>query len=252
MPSAAGDVTHRCSLPALLNDNEVVVVSVALKDVEGATETLATFLSTEELARASRFRFRKDRDEFIASRASLRACLAHYLEVEPRDVSFAYSEEGKPKLDPVGHAMPIEFNLSHTRGLVAIALSRNCRVGIDVEKSRPVLDELEIAEKFFSPAETEELRSLSDADRRFAFLCCWTRKEAYAKATGLGLSETLTPNFDEHRGFAARFTYHPLSFDPDYVGVVAVEGDAPLAQHARFHSVDHLFSCGARAAAAAY
>ena len=143
-------------------------------------------------------------------------------------------------MDPTRHAALIEFNLSHTDGLVAIALSRSRRVGIDVEKTRSVLDEIEIADKFFSPSESVQLRSLSPADRHFAFLCCWTRKEAYAKATGLGLAETLTPNFDESRSSSSKFSYHPLSFDPDYVGVVAVEGDAPLSQHARLSCLSEI------------
>ncbi len=237
------DVAGHIELPALLND-DVVVVSVAFHELAQRLVSFAQILSTEELARASRYRYPKDRNAYIVSRGMLRACLAHYLNVQPEDVMLTYGEEGKPSIDPAHHATSIEFNLSHTDGLIAIAFSRNRRVGIDVEKSRPVQDELEIAEKFFTRAESNWLRSLSESERHFAFLCCWTRKEAYAKATGLGLSETLNPHFDPSRAASRQFSYHPLSFEPDYVGVVAVEGDARISKHV-FHLSPELRSMAA-------
>ncbi len=238
---------EQCTLPPILNDHEVVVVSVALHAMDATAESLSSFLTAEELTRAARLRYRKDRDAFVASRVFLRTCLAYYLGIAPQEVMFAYSAEGKPRLDPVHHSTSIQFNLSHTDGLAAIAFSRTRRVGIDVEKTRPVMDELEIAEKFFSPSESAQLRALSDSERRFAFLCCWTRKEAYAKATGQGLAETLNPARAEEQRKGA-FSFHPLSFEPDYVGVVAVEGDAPLGQHVRYDSLDDLLPRKARAA----
>ena len=177
------DVAGQIGLPPLLND-DVIVVSVACHDLAHTADSLVHVLSSEELARASRYRYQKDRDAYIASRGLLRTCLAHYLQVQPQHVMFTYSGEGKPAIDPARHGIAIEFNLSHTDGLIAIAFSRSRRVGIDIERTRPVLDELEIAEKFFTRTEADWLRSLPESERHFAFLCCWTRKEAYAKATG--------------------------------------------------------------------
>ena len=242
-------VVERCSLPPSLQDNEVVVVSVALPGNHFAMDSLAALLSEEEMSRVARFRHLKDRNVFIVSRGLLRASLGYYLNIDPRNVCFSYTAQGKPQLDPVHHADTIEFNVSHTEGLIAIAFSRSHRVGIDVEKPREILDELEIAERFFTREEASHLRSLAPADRRAAFLGSWTRREAYAKVTGRGLAEILEQALPEETAKEmAGFSFHPLSLEADYVGVVAVEGDAPLAQHVRFTSLDGLLCKQARAA----
>lgn len=224
------------NFPDLSNDNDVIVVSLQLGGSETAMGKMVECLSPEELDRASRYRFDKDRRAFTAGRALLRICLAHYLALTPRNITFEYSSEGKPQLSPA-HDMAIHFNLSHTEGLAAVAISRSRRLGIDIEQSTRVVDELEIAKKYFSAAETERLRALPENERRLAFLGYWTRKEAYAKATGRGLSDVLERN----RGYQPEdsgFTFLPLSFEEDYVGVIAVEGDARVAQHIHFASLD--------------
>lgn len=229
-------VAKHSNVEELQNNDGVIVVSVQLTGSEQALQKMSACLAPEELARASRYRFDKDRRSFIASRAALRVCLAHFTATAPQDVKFEYSAEGKP-LHSAQTAINIQFNLSHTEGLAAIAIARSRRVGIDVEQAARVIDEVEIAEKYFSAAESAHLRKLSEADRRRAFLSCWTRKEAYAKATGRGLSSVLErPHKDEP--IDQDFTFLPLLFEGDYVGVVAVEGIAKLAQHLHFTSID--------------
>ena len=227
---------HR-NFEELPHDGGVIVVSVQLSGGEGAMQQAAECLSSVELERASRYRFDKDRRSFIASRALLRNCLAYYLATEPRAVAFEYSSEGKPQLHSAQHSADLQFNLSHTEGLAAIAVTRKLRVGIDVEQTARVVDEIEIAHKYFSAAESEHLRLLPEADRRLEFLSQWTRREAYAKATGRGLSSVLEGSHKDEP-IDPNFTFLPLAFERDYVGMVAVEGGAHLAQHLHFTSFD--------------
>jgi 4'-phosphopantetheinyl transferase len=226
---------------ALPKDDGVIVVSVTLQGSEAVAQRITAYLSTEELARASRYRFDKDRRAFIASRAVLRICLAHFLTIDPRDVVFEYSSEGKPQLQSAQNAVELQFNVSHAEELVAIAIARKQRIGIDVEQTERVVDEIEIAEKYFSTAESESLRALPEAERRRAFLAYWTRKEAYAKATGRGLSDVLERSHKDNP-MDPTFTFLSLSFEAGYVGVVAVEGEAKLAQHLHFTSLDDFFA----------
>lgn len=223
------------------NEESVIVVSVELRGSEAAAQRTAAFLSAEELARASRHRFDKDRRAFIASRAVLRICLAHFLATDPRDVAFEYSSEGKPQLQSAQNVVGLQFNLTHAEGLAAIAITLNRRIGVDVEQTGRVVDEIEIAQKYFSTAESELLRALPVADRPRAFISCWTRKEAYAKATGRGLSDVLEGSHKD-QPIDPRFSFLPLSFEKEYVGVVAVEGGAKLAQHLHFTSLDEFFA----------
>lgn len=230
-------VAKRCNFAELPDNGGVVVISVCLQYSDDAMNEMGTCISQEEHARAARYRFDKDRRAFIASHAVLRICLAHYVGNDPRAIVFAYSSEGKPQLDPSQHASEIQFNLSHAEGLVAVAITRKRRVGIDVEEVARVVDEIQIAEKYFSSTESASLHALPEADRRKAFLKYWTHKEAYAKATGRGLSDVLERAHKEQFN-DPNFTFLPLALGDGYVGVVAVEGEAELAQHLQFTSLD--------------
>jgi 4'-phosphopantetheinyl transferase len=143
------------------------------------------YLSPDELARAGRFRFDRHRRRFIAARAALRAVLAGYLGQHPRKIQFLYGEHGKPHLDD---PPPLEFNLAHSGELALIAVTGTHAVGVDVELERDNVADEGIAERFFSASEVAALHSLPTEQRQAAFFRCWTRKEAFLKATGKGLS----------------------------------------------------------------
>jgi 4'-phosphopantetheinyl transferase len=155
-------------------------------------------LAPDEAARAARFRFDHLRRSFILSRGALRILLGNYLSVAPGGIRFCYGSKGKPALaDPV----PIQFNASHSGALALFAFTLGCEVGVDVEQIRRLQDMQEIASRFFCSEETAELMSLPSDERERAFFFCWTRKEAYVKAVGEGLSipldgfrVTLRPN----------------------------------------------------------
>ena len=151
---------------------------------------LSALLSEDETQRASRFHFNKNRNEFILTRGGLRTMLGSYLGISPHEIRFAYTGHGKPYLaDPPGQQLT--FNVSHTDGLVAFAFGWNRAVGVDVEAVRTNFKVEEIAERFFSTAEKRSLGEFPPAERYAAFFRCWTRKEAYIKARGEGLSHPL-------------------------------------------------------------
>ncbi len=163
---------------------EVSVWSVRLTAPDEAIARADSVLSPEERDRAHRFRVERARTEFILARAALRTLLGRYLNRPPESVAFAYGERGKPFL-PDG---ALQFNMSHSAGFAAYAFTSGCEVGIDIERIRPMRDLEAIAERFFAPAETRDVLQLEGKDRESAFFRCWTRKEAYIKAVGAGLS----------------------------------------------------------------
>jgi 4'-phosphopantetheinyl transferase len=148
-------------------------------------------LSPDEVARADRFRFPRDRQRFVAARGLLRELLGRYLEADPAGLRFAYGPRGKPALADGAGSDRLHFNVSHSGGLALLAFARGRDLGIDLELERPVPEAESIAERYFSPREGAELRRLSPAERPRAFFRCWTRKEAFIKATGDGLSRPL-------------------------------------------------------------
>jgi 4'-phosphopantetheinyl transferase len=152
---------------------------------------LAPALSPDEQARAARFHFERDRGRFIAGRGMLRAVLGRYLQTGPSQLKFAYSPRGKPTL-AAPQENELHFNLAHSDGLILLAVTRACPLGVDVERIRPLRDAEGIIERFFSPRESATLKSLPADQKPVAFFNLWTRKEAWLKATGDGLGESLS------------------------------------------------------------
>ncbi|MEO6525874.1 MAG: 4'-phosphopantetheinyl transferase superfamily protein [Gemmatimonadaceae bacterium] len=155
-------------------------------------DALRDTLTPDERDRADRFHFRRHRDQFIAARGILRSILGRYLSLAPELIRFDYSSHGKPALaqqpEPLG---ALRFNLSHADDVALIAIARDREIGVDVERIREGVSALEIAERFFSAGEVLALRDVPEARRAEAFFNCWTRKEAYVKALGAGLSHDL-------------------------------------------------------------
>jgi 4'-phosphopantetheinyl transferase len=161
-----------------------------MRDVEIHCRSLKSpypsgLLSHDEIARAARFRFETHRNAFIACRSILREILAGYLRSDPRSIEFTYNQYGKPLLPN------LFFNLSHSADTAVLAVSRSREVGIDIERIDPNFAAGQIPEHFFSAGEVAALRALPPNEQTDAFFRCWTQKEAYVKAVGLGLSISL-------------------------------------------------------------
>jgi 4'-phosphopantetheinyl transferase len=194
-------------------------------------------LSADEISRAGRFHFDKDRNHFVAARGLLRMLLSAYLGISSEKVRFSYAEKGKPGLQ-VGHQSAINFNLAHSHGRAVYAFSHAREVGVDLEYMRDDLASDEIAERFFSEREVKMLAAVPAEFRKQAFFNCWTRKEAYIKARGEGLSMPLD-GFDvslrpdepaallaNHKEPAevTRWSMQSIPVPPGYVAALCAEG----------------------------
>jgi 4'-phosphopantetheinyl transferase len=201
-------------------------------DVTAATR----LLSEDERQRAFRFRFARDRHRFVIGRALLRIILSRYLQADPARLRFAYNEYGKPSL--IGDHAGLQFNISNSASLAVCAVVLHGAVGIDVEHVRDLSDIDRVARHFFAAPEAQIVRALSGPNKTMAFFTCWTRKEAYIKALGTGLSRPLdsfavTCLPEEPAGLAwvaddpreiERWSFESFTPSRDYIAAVAVEG----------------------------
>src|SRR5258708_19154038 len=152
---------------------------------------LTQTLSHDERLRAARFHFEQDRTYFSAARGLLRSLLGGYLGVDPARLVFIYGSHGKPMLPDTPVPSDLQFSLAHAGELAVYAFTRARRIGVDLEQRRPVPGADQIAGRFFSIRERESLAALSLGEKAIGFFNCWTRKEAYVKASGEGLSRPL-------------------------------------------------------------
>ncbi len=167
-----------------------VVVDTYCVDVdtpEVDASRYGAILSAEERDRAGQFRFDRHRRRYVARRGILRELIGSYLDCDPAGVAFVHNAYGKPAVAQ----SDLRFNLSHSHGMALYAFCRHAEVGCDIERRDPKFAAEQIPERFFSPDEVRALRSLLLHDQTQAFFNCWTRKEAYIKAVGHGLSIAL-------------------------------------------------------------
>jgi 4'-phosphopantetheinyl transferase len=167
------------------------VVHLWQRRLDASAEEVSAYyrlLSSEEQERALRFRVERPRAEFVLTRGTLRTLLAQYRGIMPQEVQFRYEVRGKPALEGESGLC---FNVSHTDGLALMAFVMRRTIGIDVENLVRGVDAQRLAERFFSERERQALRPLCGDELQAAFFRCWTRKEAYIKAKGDGLSLAL-------------------------------------------------------------
>lgn len=169
-----------------LAPGEVHIWRVAL-DGDPALEAS---LTADEKERAARFHFARDRRRYVAGRGTLRALLGAYLSLPAGEVRLQYGAQGKPAL-AAEHGSTLQFNVAHSHELALLAFTRGRALGVDVEYARPLPEMLSIASRFFSAQEVAALRATPEAAQRKSFFRIWSRKEAFIKATGKGLSQPL-------------------------------------------------------------
>jgi len=220
-----------------LSPSEVHVWRAKL-DEEGRSQTIyKPLLSPDELIVANRFFFEHDRIRYITSRGTLRFILANYLSMDPQMISIVQGQFGKPLLENDPHH--IQFNLSHSNGLGLFAFTIGHRIGIDVERILPLRDFEQIADFFLSPNEMEALDRLPGESRLDGFYAAWTRKEAFVKALGVGIGNSLdkfevnvSPDEEPvitalHQEIANGSVWRLLDLkpDPNYAAALAVDSD---------------------------
>jgi 4'-phosphopantetheinyl transferase len=219
--------------PSKLKPGTVHLWQRSLQPSSAEFEACRQLLSSEELEKAERYRVERPRYDFVLTRGTLRYLLAKYLSRAPHGISFEYTHYGKPHLKDGGD---LHFNVSHSGGLALMGFIRGREIGVDVEKMRPMPDAMQLAERFFSVSEREDLRAVPGDEVSKAFFRCWTRKEAYIKAKGEGLSLPLhqfdvsiepepkrvllatRPDPTE----AARWMLYNIAVNPEYVSAMAV------------------------------
>jgi 4'-phosphopantetheinyl transferase len=182
-------------------------------------------LTGEDFRRADRFVHETHRNRFLQARLGLRTLLAGYSGVAPRQLEFRFNAHGKPSLGP---AYRLGFNLSHSGNLAAIAIGRQRAIGVDIERLTPPADLHHLAQQVFSEEEVSKLAALPDGSLTLPFLVCWTRKESYLKALGVGLARdprSVTVGLSAIRALA-RDGLHAGTVE---VETIAVEPEAVLS-----------------------
>ena len=233
------------SWPLRLLNDEIHVWRAFLEVPSTRLKSLHSILSDDEANQSVRYCFERDRRRFIIRRGLLRCILSRYLGQSPRALAFQCNNHGKPALASMSGAPSLCFNVSHSGELTLYAITRNREVGVDIEYVRPFEDAEDIVKHFFSSREKAEFGTLPARIKNQAFFACWTRKEAYIKARGEGLSYPLS-NFsvsmipDESAGLVeikgdknkkSRWTLKTILPGAGYVAAVAVEGHGLSVRH---------------------
>ena len=221
-----------------LDGDEVHVWNAALDQSPSTIGTLFSILTPDEQDRAAKYYFRKDCAQYIVARGVLRTIMGRYLNKPPEQLRFSYSPFGKPALISDSGGKELRFNVAHSGVVALYAFSRTRELGIDIERLRENFDYLEIAEHYFSQREISTLRALPAEAQARAFFNCWTRKEAYLKAHGAGLSfpldrfdVSLAPGepaallrVDDDLQAAANWSLQEITVDSGYAAAIAVAG----------------------------
>jgi 4'-phosphopantetheinyl transferase len=241
------DVWHSASPQFDVSSESFDVWRIPLNGDDGRTLEYSTVLSPDEVDRADRFHFDVHRARYVNCRGSLRHILGRYLHRAPAQIRFRYEVNGKPELVDEQNEQQLRFNVSHCSDLALLAVTCKRAVGVDVELLRDQPDCLELAKRYFSQREYEDLLTLNGEARQRAFFACWTRKEAFVKACGAGLSYPLSEfsvsvlpdrpaRIEEARpGSHAALNWSLVSLEPEekYVGAVVFEG--PSCTVKRWH-----------------
>jgi 4'-phosphopantetheinyl transferase len=171
----------------MTGENIVYIFSVCFNDFWNISEKLFKNLSADEIKRAKRFHFENDKKHFIIGRGILRSLLGKFLNTEPSSIAFSYAKNGKPSI-----VIPADnnlfFNISHSHNRIVLALSYAADLGIDIEFRKELLDIDRLAKNYFSMNENKIFSRLTEQEKSGAFFDCWTRKEAFVKAVGGGLT----------------------------------------------------------------
>ncbi len=219
-------------------NNTIEVWNIHLPDCRGEVELCRGLLTGDELERAAKFFKPKDAESFILCRGLLRRILGEVLETDPSGIAFERNEHGKPFLPDT----ELEFNVSHSRDRLLVAVTAGRAVGVDIEFRRGSINMNAIAERWFAPEEREffqRLPALSDEgvegeNKEGAFFDIWAKKEAYVKALGIGIFKELhsfAVPLGEEPGFPTlgkneEWFFQTLEIDPAYAAAIVSKAPA--------------------------
>lgn len=223
--------------------SEIDVWRVFLYRDSNSIRMLYDLLSDEEKYRANKYVFATDRERFIACRGTLRKIIGIYLGLGPKEIRLSYHQFGKPFLN--NENLRFRFNVSHSHGVGLIAIALDREVGVDIEFVDQSFDVLSVARSAFSEDETAHLKILPRSLQATAFFSGWTRKEAYLKAIGAGLSSSWAYQSavsliigENEVSFKTCFgneiknwSLTSLMIDEDYRAALAVEGSIGMVRY---------------------
>jgi len=231
-----------------LLQNQVHIWFINFNISEDDITLLYKFLSEDEIVKASKFKFNKDKICSIITRGALRLLSSKYLNIKPEDIPFKYGDYGKPDYD---FKTNLKFNISHSGQMAVIGFVLNDDIGVDIEEIKTNFDVLDIASNYFSNSEIEALKNLSLESQTKGFYRCWTRKESFIKANAKGLSfpldsfsvsidsdektELLETNWDKNETDLWKL----FSFSPqkNYIGAVSVKGNIQNIKYFNFNKL---------------
>ncbi|WP_372366097.1 4'-phosphopantetheinyl transferase superfamily protein [Candidatus Uabimicrobium sp. HlEnr_7] len=212
-----------------LGENHTHIWYISLQAEKDELNYFSQLLNDEELKKAARFHFEKHRVHFIIARAVMRILLGKYLEKSPCKINFIYGEHGKPYIEK----NPIFFNISHSGDKALLAVNKTHEVGIDIELMRDNVSCEQIATRYFSQTEVLELAQTPLSQKKTAFFRGWSRKEAYIKGLGDGLTMPLadfyvplmaTENLAiTHNSNSRSWGLWHLDVGDDYAGAVVLQ-----------------------------
>jgi 4'-phosphopantetheinyl transferase len=223
----------------------MIVWSARVSQANDSLTLLESCLDDRDRERAARFRFPEDRARFVLGRALTRKCLGHYLQLRPESIELATTDRGRPFFP---HDETVQFSISHTHDLVAVALTGDARIGLDLEYVNPHVELPELAKRIFCEADLQTFLALPNGERLPAFFRAWTRKEAYLKARGEGIAEKLqeisvsfgpeeTVSVRDGRDPSAAETWHlrTLPVPDGYAGTLACDDPGKRLEGAFVH-----------------
>jgi len=222
-----------------LSNNHVDIWLCDLKLLSDDINYFYSILSEDECLRADKLKVEEKKQQYIIARGCLRQRLSLLTNIEPEDFVFKTLEHGKPVLNCDDRFVDITFNISHSHDLALIAISQKQNIGIDIEKINHESDHQALVTRFFSETEQSEFQTIEEINKAKAFCACWTRKEAFIKAIGDGITYGLdtfdvtvdpdiqTPNIKLHKPASKTWSAQNLSVGNDYMGCLV--SDAPNA-----------------------
>ncbi|WP_298553733.1 4'-phosphopantetheinyl transferase superfamily protein [uncultured Algibacter sp.] len=232
----------------LLAVNQVHVWCISFDISENEINYLKSFLTDDEIIKASKFRFEKDKNCSIITRGALRLLSGKYLKTNPKDIIFKYGQFGKPDYRMKTN---LKFNVSHSGNKAVIGFVLNNDIGVDIEDIKTNFEILDIAKNYFSNIEIKALKKLPKNLHAKGFYRCWTRKESFIKAKAKGLSfpldsfsvsiesddkaELLETKWDDNeKDLWKLFSFSQIE---NYVGAVSIKGNIQSIKYFNFNKL---------------
>lgn len=220
------------------NIDGVDVYYFRISEKQNKVSMYTNILMDDEIEKARRFHYKKDKDNYIICRGALRNLISSSIDINPQEIIFKYNSFGKPELSLSQNIKGLKFNLSHSGDLCLIAVTNDLDIGVDIEKVSYIENCSSIAQNFFSESEIMLLRFASNDERQELFYNLWTQKEALVKASGKGLTFgmdhwSINPRSGKHKLkiYNTEYTVIPFKIHNDYQSALCLAGNSERSRY---------------------